>query len=353
MSIQFGDFLYYPALRTRPAEIAGYANLRPNVKNALAPIMRLGAWPRCADLSESTTQLVDAVSGNHFILDVTRESMYQNSSVNALLDPTDDFKAWQDLVKSIPNAVPTVQFSSAARLPQIIRQTRQLEAIGRKLAFRVSDFQADTNRVITALSAMDDPKNALIVIDAGYIRETMAASIAACVSSVNDIRDEIPTAEIAVVSTSYPGSVTSFVANEQGTAGTINILERDLFDAIGADAVIYGDHGSIHARTKAATGGKYTPQIDCSLYDAWLFERRPNSDGEGYIDAAKSIIKRWPECISDDTWGAEMIRKAATGAIDGMKSRAFWIAVRVNLHLTRQYELSCQVSSDDDDNDVN
>jgi hypothetical protein len=350
MDIQFGDYPYYPSLRTRPAEINGYANLRANIKNALLPIMRIGAWPRCADLSESITQLKNAAGENRFVLDVTREPMYQNLAVHALLEPKDDFKAWREFVKSIPNAIPTVQFASNARLSQIIRQTRQLEAMSRKLAFRISDFQGDTNKVITALSAMDDPTNALIVIDAGYIRETMAASIAACISSVNDIRDEIPSAEITVISTSYPASVTSFVfPSGENTAGTINILERDLFEAIGSDAVIYGDHGSIHARTKAATGGKYTPQIDCPLYDAWLFERRPNLDGEGYIDAARVVAQRWLECAIDDTWGAEMIRKAATGDVEGMKSRSHWIAVRVNLHLTRQYELSCQVMAPEDE----
>ncbi|GAB3441631.1 beta family protein [Massilia solisilvae] len=350
MAIKFADYPYYPSLRTRPAEITGYAKLRPEVKRGLVPVMRVGAWPRCDDLSESMHQLVTAAEGNPFILDVTREVMYQNDAVHKLLDPSDDFKAWRDFAYSFDQAIPTVQFSQTARLPQIIRQTRQLEAWERRIAFRVSDFQADTSKVITAMSAMDDPKNALIVIDAGYIRETMAASIAACVSSVNDIRDEIPDAEIAVISTSYPASVTSFLQPPgQATSGVINILERDLFEAIGADAVIYGDHGSIHARAKAATGGKYTPQIDCALYDAWIFERRPNADGEGYIDAARSILTQWNEGRTDDTWGAEMIRKAATGDVEGMKSRAHWIAVRVNLHLTRQFELSQQVAAGEED----
>jgi hypothetical protein len=350
MTIKFADYPYFPSLRTRPAEILGYANLRPEVKNGLVPIMRLGAWPRCEDLSASIDQLVKAADGNSFILDVTREMMYQNTTVHKLLESDNNFKAWQDFALSIDQAIPTVQFSQTARLSQIIRQTRQLEAWGRRIAFRISDFQADTAKVIAAMSAMDDPKNALIVIDAGYIRETMAASIAACVSSVNDIRDEISEAEIAVISTSYPASVTSFLHPPgQATSGIINILERDLFEAIGPDAVIYGDHGSIHARAKAATGGKYTPQIDCALYDAWMFERRPNSDGEGYIDAARSILNHWDEGRTDDTWGAEMIRKAAAGDVENMKSRSFWIAVRVNLHLTRQFELSQQVITSEDD----
>jgi hypothetical protein len=346
MTIQFSDYPYYPALRTRPAEITGYSNLRADVKNSLLPIMRIGAWPRCEDISESIRQLETSTEGRPFILDLTRELMYQNPAVHSLLDSSDDFKPWRNFVKGISNAIPVVQFIQSARLPQVIRQTRKLEGMGRKLAFRISDFTNDTNKVITALSAMDDPKNALVIIDAGYIRETMAASIAACISSVNDIREEIPNAEITVISTSYPASLTSFVfSNSQSTAGAINILERDLHEEIGVDAVIYGDHGSIHARTGRATGGKYTPTIDCALYDAWLFERRPNTDGEGHISAAQSILSRWPESSTDDTWGAEMLRRAASGDLEGLKTRAAWIAVRVNMHLTRQFELSSQSES--------
>jgi len=349
MTIQFSDYAYYPALRTRPAEIQGYSELSNAVKDGIVPIMRLGAWPRCEDVSEPLLQLENGTSGRPFILDVTREAAYQNSTIHGLLDHTEDFKQWRDFVRSLPNAIPVVQFSASARLPNIIRQTRLIEAMGRKLAFRISDYISDTSKVITALSAMDSPKNALVIIDAGYIRETMAASIAACISTVNDIREEIPAAEITVISTSYPASVLPYNVGSNQTSGAISILERELHEAIGADAVIYGDHGSIHARTRPATGGKYTPHIDCALYDAWLFERRPNSDGVGYTDAARSIITRWPECNTDDTWGARMILKAASGALDGMKSRSTWIAVRVNMHLTRQFELSTQTGQPSDD----
>jgi hypothetical protein len=101
MSIKFSDFPYYPALRTRPAELTGYSKLNSNIKNNLVPIMRLGSWPRCADLSESIAQLTDAIEDNNFIVDITREAMYQNPSVHALLDPSDDFKAWRNTAKSI------------------------------------------------------------------------------------------------------------------------------------------------------------------------------------------------------------------------------------------------------------
>lgn len=353
MKIRFSDYSYYPSLRTRPSEMEGYKNLGDPIKNGLLPLMILGAWPRQNGLDESIQQMRQASDDRPVIVDLTKETLYQNDGVHTLLDSADNFRNWRRCVEALPNAVPVVQFTSDARLPQIIRQTRLLESSGiNRLAFRISDYINDTNRVITAMSAMDSPQNALIIIDAGYVRETMAASIAACITSVNEIRDEIPSAEITVLSTSFPASVTSFVnPSSRGMSGVIGILERELHEAIGADAVIYGDHASIHARTKAATGGKYTPHIDCALVDAWVFERRPNSDSQGYIEAAQAIIEACPECLEDDTWGADAIRRAASGNINGLKMRSAWIAVRVNMHLTRQFELSSGASQNATDED--
>jgi hypothetical protein len=346
MVMRFGKFKYYPALRTRPAEMVGYQNLTESVKDGLLPIMTIGAWPRMEGLDESVRNIQSAVGNRPTIVDLTREATYQNDIAKALLSPDDNFKQWRDFVSNIPNAIPVVQFASGARLPQIIRQTRLLENAtpGSQLAFRISDFKNDTNLVINSMSAMDSPQNALVIIDVGYIRETMAASIAACITAANEIREEIPSAEITVLSTSFPSSVTSHVsAGTNGMSGAVNIMERDLHEAIGADAVIYGDYGSIHARTRPATGGKYTPHIDCALYDAWVFERRPGSDAQGYIDAAQAILRVCPSCVEDGTWGSAEIMRAATGNIDGLKVRSSWIAVRVNMHITRQYELSTEV----------
>ena len=349
MSINFGNYKYYPALRTRPAEMTGYQNLSDTVKDGLLPILTIGAWPRSEGLSESVRNIKLAIGNRPFIFDFTKESAYQNDGVAPLLIDTDNFKNWRDFAGSVPNAIPVVQLANA-RLPQIIRQTRLIEQGNpeKRLAFRISDFKNDTNRVINAMSAMDSPQNALVIIDAGYIRETMAASIAACISAINEIRDEIPSAEITVISTSYPSSVTPYANTATQESGAMAIMERDLHEAIGADALVYGDYGSIHARAKIATGGKYTPHIDCALYDAWVFERRPGRDGQGYTDAAKAILRTCPNCLTDETWGSAEIRRAATGDLEGLKQRSSWIAVRVNMHITRQFELSNETLISDD-----
>lgn len=351
MKIRFDDYLYYPALRTRPAEMQGYKELAQGTKDKLLPVITLGAWPRMDGLTESMAKLQIAVENRPVILDLTREVAYQNPEVKQLMNPDNNFKGWCEFASKIPNAVPVVQITPDAKQSQIIRQTRQLAACGlERVAFRITDFSNDTPKVINALSAMDASENALVIIDAGYVRDTMAASIFACVSTINDIREEIPEAIVTILSTSYPATVSAYIDPlSKGTSGIISMLERDLHQAVGSDAAIYGDHSSIHAKVYPTTGGKYTPQIDFPLYDAWVIERRPGLDGNGYIETAKSLILKYPEIMDDDSWGAEMIRNASDGRIDGMKIRAKWIAVRVNIHIEKQLALSLAGSSDEED----
>lgn len=352
MDINFEDFKYYPALRTRPAEMYGYMQLSGENKDNMLPIMTLGAWRNQEGLSESISQLQKAVEGRPFILDLTAESAHQNKALRTLLDSEDNFKAWQSYVVELPNAIPVVQITPSAKNQQIIRQTRQLEKGGLgKVAFRITDFLSETDKVTTALSAMDSPENALVIIDVGYIRETMAASIAACVTAINQVREDVDDAIIAMISTSFPASVTSHLdTNSGGKRGIISILERVLYQEIGgAEVAIYGDHSSIHAKVYATTGGRYTPRIDYPLYDAWVFERRPETNSSGYVEAATALIASYPEILEDDSWGAKMIRQAANGQIDGMKTPSSWIAARVNMHVSRQLALSLESPDGDEE----
>lgn len=349
MSIQFDNQKYYPALRTRPAEMDGYSQLAPSIKDQLLPIITLGAWPRAEGLDQSLSSALGALDGRPFILDLTQEVTYQRPALHSLLSPSDNFAAWRSFVGGVEGAVPVVQTPANVKLAQIIKQARALEGapIGR-VAFRIIDFVLDTPRVLSALASLDDPSQALVIVDAGYIRETMSASLSACVNAINEIRAEIPESIITVLSTSFPATVTSHLTSESaGTCGSLSILERELHSAIGNDAAIYGDHGSIHSKVYLTTGGRFMPRIDYPLSDAWEFERRPGKDSSGYIDAARAMLERFEAIQEEDTWGAERIRKAAAGDIEKMRTPARWIAARVNMHISRQLELSGELVEDE------
>ncbi len=350
MQIKFDKQVYFPALRTRPAEMEGYAQLRDAVKDKIIPIITLGAWPRVEGIEQSIKEAKQAVGERPFILDLTQESAYQRPEILELASADGDFIAWRSFVKNVGDVVPVVQAPPHVKLSQIIKQARSLEGLATKrVAFRITDFVSDTPRVIAALSSLDNPGQALVIIDAGYIRDSMPASLSACVSSINDVREEIPEAIITVISTSFPATVTSHLAQESsGTRGSLAILERELHYAIGADAAIYGDHGSIHSKVYLTTGGRFMPRIDYPLSDAWEFERRPGKDSSGYIDAAKVLLDRFPGIVEEDTWGAEKVRNAAGGDIERMKTPARWIAARVNMHISRQFDLSNELGALDE-----
>jgi hypothetical protein len=349
--MKFDDFRYYPSLRTRPAEVKGYAELTAEEKSSVVPIFTAGLWPRQSHLGASMEKVIEAAEGNSIILDVTTDPSYSNEETWKLRDAANNFENWRKFVlEQDKNIIPVVQITPESKLSHVIRQARAFESIGRKLAFKIRNFGTDTTEIVAALSALDDAENALVIIDAGYIRETLPASLAGCVTAINEIRDEVADAIITVVSTSFPASVVSFLdANSKGERGVINILETKLHAAIGSDAAIYGDHGSIHSRVYIAKGGRYTPRIDYPLHDAWVFERRPERDSTGYVDAAKSLIEAYAEISEDESWGAKMIRQAANGEIDGMKTPASWIAARVNMHISKQIYLNSDSAFTDEE----
>ena len=82
----FDNYLYYPAIRTRPAELLGYRHLSNEQKDELLPLVTLGSWPRQDGLGESMAQTEQALDGRPYMLDLTREATYQLSEIRGLLD---------------------------------------------------------------------------------------------------------------------------------------------------------------------------------------------------------------------------------------------------------------------------
>ncbi|POP69008.1 beta family protein [Pseudomonas syringae] len=353
MYVDFERYGYYPALRTRAAELGGLKQLTRHEKEKIVPLITLGKWPRSEDIQVSLDKVVDAMGDLPFILDVTRESKHHCENSASLLSPENNFSAWRNFVSQKDNIVPVVQITDSARIRDITMQAREFETTKNSLAFRITNPQRDIQKVISSLATLDSPEKAIVFIDLGYIRGNIPIVTTAAVSAINQLRQEIPETIISVLSTSFPSTVTTF-CREDGRSGEIDIIERELFQTIGGrDICIYGDHGSIHAVVYDETGGRYVPRIDLPFDDSWYFERRSGEDSSGYIDAARAILREYPDLAEDDSWGAGMIKNAANGEIEGMGSPAKWIAVRVNMHISRQILLSDTIAEnpieEDDD----
>lgn len=350
--MDFEDYKYYPALRTRPAELLGYSKLTGANKDDLLPLITLSPWSSKSDLDESISQLDSTFDARSYILDISREPLHQVSSIHHLLSDDAHFSAWRDLITRLPNAIPIIQLTGG-RLPRIIRQIQSFIDTGRRVAFRVSVPVQELPIVTVALATLRDLTQTIVFIDQGYIRDSFSAHAIAAAESINTLREDFPDLVIALLATSFPSSPLKHQDEDSsGRSGTIAMLERELHRSLGGDDVcIYGDYSSIHSKVYPGGGGRYNCRIDLPLDFEWKYERRTDCDSSGYIDCAQTLLKRFPSIRTQNCWGAQKIVAAAQGDIENMKSARPWIAARVNMHITRQLTLANEGAGHVDDDD--
>lgn len=354
MKIDFKSYNYFPIIRTRQAELAGYSHLSNEAKDSLLPIVTLGKWRNSEDCDKAVAKISECVGDRRYILDLTKELQHQNEAVKALMNPDGNFSNWVNFVEKNKSVIPIVQFVSGATGRETVQQAVALEKLGRPLVFRIKEFRGDVQNTLRSLYALQRPENALIVIDAAYIRDLSTNLIKpgvleSVLNTINTIVDEVPEVPRVLAGTSFPRSVTAFLNKGSETSGKIDILENLLFDEIGSDIVIYGDHASIHSVVYDEGGGVFLPRIDLPKDGYWYFERRPRTKSEGFIDAAQKLLEAHPDILDNMCWGAEMIKNTASGTGVTINSPVTAISVRVNLHM--DYQLRNFDNKDNQEND--
>lgn len=345
-NINFEDYKYFPTLRTRQAEIKGLKELDAQRKSKILPLLTLGRWPRAEGFEKAAEESQLAMSDLPYFLDLTTDPSHLSEQQLALRNPDDAFGAWRTFCRKYENAIPVIQFAPNGKVREFTKQVQEFEKERKNLAFRIKEFSEDTPQVVHALSAMDDPRNAMVFIDCQYIRSSLAAYTAAAIGSINRLRSEFPGLIISILSTSFPSSVIPFSDASQ-KRGSIDILERELHAKIGGSNVAaYGDHASIHSVVyDNVPMMRWSPRIDYPRNFDWTFERRPGlTAADGYIDAAQAISTSDPDIGTRNIWGEQMIIDAANGE-PYAKAPASWIAVRVNIHLSRQLDLSESIAN--------
>ncbi len=349
--LNLSTYTYFPTLRTRAAELRGLKELDDARKERIVPMLTLGQWRGSSELNKAAEKAVDAVGDRPFFMDLSSDKRKVEAHWEQLRNPAGAFNEWRDFAAQYPNAIPVVQIPSGTRTRDIVQQAQEIESKFGTVAFRIQDFSSQTPFVISAISALDDPRNAIVFIDCQYIREAIAAFTTATIATINALRTEFPAVLIVVLSTSFPSSTLPF-ADSAKQRGVIPILERDLHARVGGNPVaIYGDHASIHAVVyDDVPMMRWSPRIDYPTYTDWHFERRPGSIEAGYIAAAQAIQADFQCSSASSIWGERMIAQAAGGNPYG-KAPASWIAVRVNIHLARQidYDEASRSAEDDDE----
>ncbi|MPT26898.1 MAG: hypothetical protein E2602_08300 [Achromobacter sp.] len=349
MDVNFDNYHYFPTIRARQAELKGLEMLDDARKAKIMPILTLGKWRNALDFGRGAEKAQQAMGNLPYFLDLTTDATHLPDQQKALRDRTGAFAAWRSFAAECPNAIPVVQMSSESGVRDIIKQGQEIERTWGKVAFRIRDFSAETPIVVNALSALDDPKNAIVFIDCQYIREAMAAYTTASIHAINQLRSEFPEVVISVLATSFPSSTIPYTDDDGKSRGSIGILERQLHARIGGDTVaVYGDHGSIHSVVYDGVPAimKIVPRIDYPRELEWSFERRPKIKdlAEGYCSAAEALVDTDSDIGTRNIWGESMIVETANGT-PYARAAGPWIAVRVNIHLSRQIDFSEAIAS--------
>ncbi|MDH1333514.1 beta family protein [Comamonas testosteroni] len=350
------DIRYFPTLRTRAAELLGLEKLDDKRKDSIIPLLTLGSWRGNSDLGKAAEKCVEAMGSRPFFMDLSADSRKAEDHWAVLNNSGESYEEWRNFASKYQGAIPVVLMPTGARTREVVQQAAAIEQTHGCVAFRIQDFSAHTPLVISAISALKNPSNAIVFVDCQYIRDAMVAYVTAAISTINRLREEFPSLLISVLSTSFPSSTLPF-ADASKQTGAIGIQERDFYVRVGGSPVaVYGDHGSIHAVVYDEVPiMRWSPRIDYPEYNVWNFERR-SSTGIGneaaYVECATALVRNFGETIQDSNiWGEQMILQASKGS-PFAKAPAKWISVRVNIHLARQIDYVSAATQPEDDDDL-
>ena len=325
---------YLPTIRSRQAELRGYAELRAATKDLIHPIVSIGKLGRTESVVQVLKSVVEKV-GPCFI-DLNPQSGQMCSDFELFADSTENYKAWRTLAAGRNELIPVALLRDGATERPFIRQVLLIEEAFETVVIRSRRPAQDLPALQAALSAVDDVNNVLVVLDLGYVRGSLEPKTIEASRAITALRLVDPSTRIAVISSSFPRAVSAY--GDQ--TGSMEILERDLHLQLGGNEVaIYGDHASIYPEPFEPSPARWVPRIDFCLHDSWRFERRREDNG-GYRECARKLMASpdWDDAWANEVWGAKKITETANSlqTPTGFGSPANWIAARVNMHIERQ-----------------
>lgn len=339
----FENFRYLPILGVRPAELMALTRLPNPDKDALLPIVCLKKWYSSGSLTKSMAQIERAFDQRQIILDLgpLGNGTGADLEMAALRNADNAFESWRAYLQDKATCIPTLQ-TNGADPDSLQRQAALLLELGRGLVVRLPCVR-ESEAIIASLGGLDcAAQHILVIIDAGQlapradiplIAVTATALVEAAVQSLG-----AAVLSFAVCASSWP---MEFASIDRVTA-RIDIRERQLHSVVAQSiaraglghAVIYGDYASVFAGQRRQSRPTDAQRVDYPTRSRWLFHRREQADG--FVSAAQAIIadEDWePEL---ELWGAERIRRAAEGELDGLIYQKDWTAVRINLHMHAQ-----------------
>lgn len=337
--------VYCPALRTRDSELRGYAQLASSVKDAVLPIFELTKSRRSksnpdGSIAVTVSRLLEVIGDRPFVVDVTSLGSQSNAETAMLLDPDDAFGRWRAFVKTLPKScIPVAHLNDPFDLDEFSTQVNDLWLHRSAVALRIpTDYEAVSD-VANALTDNRTRRIGTIIVlaDDGFVEQGKAAESARrCHEILNHFKNKANF--VAPLTSSFPNSVMLPSFGGGDASGRFSLEEVSVSETIRAMGVegaevLHGDYGLICPEDFDGTVTNWVPRVDVPLTTTGYYHRY-RRDAGGYVKAATKA-KDDPMYAQLACWADECIHKAAAGSPPG-RSPAFWIAARVNYHITRQ-----------------
>ncbi|ABQ99280.1 beta family protein [Haemophilus influenzae] len=345
INVNFQNYSYYPFLHTRNSEEEAFVNLSQEDKLSILPSFVLHNRKGTA-LTASLEKIISSYNGPFILFPPLSEKILNHitNEEKNIFDSSQYYINWQEFTSRYENAIPAILFNNNEKyLRNIIRQTINLENQKGKVAFRIRSTR-EAELAMNALAAMDDPLNAIIFIDSGYISD-LTESYNISNEVLQTFKNGIESLNIVSLSTSFPSSPAIGMTNLDDLstsnikAGYIQQKEVDLYLKLSEKyEVLYGDYASIHPIPIDShdSDGRWSARIDFATdEDFWAIFRMPSEHGDGYQQIANYIANNHIFSHIPESWGKEKILQASEGGVFG-RSPSKWVGVRANTHMRRQ-----------------
>lgn len=337
----FAQLPYIPLLNLRPAEMQALEELPKRDKDLLMPFIPLGPWTTAQEFSSSLFRIKEAYGERPLFVtiaepDIKAPSRPVHSTIAALRDSSNGYKAWCDFIESVNNFVPAIQLENIFELDLQISRLYGLER-GIIVTFDDRRFQGidQISKIISEKSSGGIDVCFLLDFGSRCVDAIGVAATAATYSRI--ILQNAPHSTIAISASSFPDSFVGCQSQE--------IFERTLFNIASESlgrTIIYSDRGSTRVERQTGGAGSVPPRVDYASAQSWNFFRFESypASVEGRNSAYCTLARQAMADPSWDSglriWGTQMIERTAIGDTSAITSPKRNTAARINIHLHRQ-----------------
>ena len=346
MLVDLSSISYVPILSVRPAEMIGLRELPEAAKRLMLPHILLRPWLGGGTLKRATDKIIHSCSKSPFIIELDTDYPVEGNTdvaqeMISLRDKEHGFRKWLEFVRNLPLAIPCLQVTSD--IAELTSEIAGAASLRRGIVVRIPKHSLAAIDVFCSIFANKGIADVLFVIDFEQSDYRYLVEISRAITAIERIRQFIPTASIAISSTSFPSSFKEVTQQE--------IFERSFFNGVLSEihrttGLLYSDRGSARLPREGG-GGVPAPRIDLPSADTWYFFRKevdgigdPTAKVKERLEAYKEIAgaaiasAEWNPKLN--IWGTQMIKLTQLGSEYGITSPVRSTSARINIHLFKQ-----------------